>query len=300
MSDQKILLLGSTGQLGQTLKQALKKDYVLTEINRPDLVFSDKGGLKKRIHKLNPEVIINSSAFTAVDLAEKKRKEAEEANFYGPSFLAGVAKKLDSLLIHFSTDYVFDGFKKEAYKETDKCNPLNVYGETKRKGELAILESNCKYLILRTGWVYSHLRSNFLLTILKLASSKSIIKVVDDQFGSPTSTEQISSVCLEFTRKYLKEDFNEFGLFHLSALGKTSWYRFALEILDQAEKLGFDLILTKENIVPVTSEEYGAEAIRPKSSFLDNSKLLSFIDVDLFTWQAELSKVLKKVDLNSL
>ena len=127
-----------------------------------------------------------------------------------------------------------------------------------------------------------------------------MIKVVDDQFGSPTSTEQISSVCLEFTRKYLKEDFNEFGLFHLSALGKTSWYRFALEILDQAEKLGFDFILTKENIVPVTSEEYGAEAIRPKSSFLDNSKLLSFIDVDLFTWQAELSKVLKKVDLNSL
>ena len=300
MSGQKILLLGSTGQLGQTLKQALKKDYVLTEINRPELVFSDKGGLKEKILKLNPQIIINSSAFTAVDLAEKKKKEAELANFYGPSFLARIAKKLDSLLIHFSTDYVFNGFKIQAYKETDKCNPLNVYGETKRKGELAILESNCKCLILRTGWVYSHLRSNFLLTILKLASSKSTIKVVDDQFGSPTSTEQISLACLEFTKKYLKGDINEFGLFHLSALGKTNWYGFALEILDQAEKLDFDLILSKENIVPVTSEEYGAKAIRPKNSFLDVSKILSHIDVDLFTWQAELSKVLKKVDLNRL
>jgi dTDP-4-dehydrorhamnose reductase len=300
MSGQKILLLGSTGQLGQTLKQALKKDYVLTEINRPELVFLDKGGLKEKIRKLNPQIIINSSAFTAVDLAEKKRKEAEIANFNGPSFLAKIAKELDSLLIHFSTDYVFNGFKKQAYKETDKCNPLNVYGETKRRGELAILESNCKCLILRTGWVYSHLRSNFLLTILKLASSKSTIKVINDQFGSPTSTEQISLICLEFTKKYLKGDFKDFGLFHLSALGKTSWYGFASEILDQAEKLGFDLILSKENVVPVTSEEYGAEAMRPKNSFLDVSKLLSLIDVDLFTWQAELSKVLKKVDLNRL
>tara|TARA_Y100000588_G_scaffold313205_1_gene340204 strand:- start:5453 stop:6358 length:906 start_codon:yes stop_codon:yes gene_type:complete len=295
MTQHKILLLGSSGQLGLSIKELLEKKYTLREINRPELVFEDSEDLKQRVLAFNPKIIINSSAYTSVDLAENERIEAEIANSLGPSLLAEISKELGSLLIHYSTDYVFDGQKNTAYKETDECNPINFYGKSKRDGEKAILESNCKSLIIRTSWVYSHLRNNFLLTILKLATSKNEIKVIDDQYGSPTSTEQIALATFNLLENYLRGNLNDLGLYHFSSIGKTSWYGFAKEIVDQAEKLDFNLTLRKENIEPIKSEEYGAIAERPKNSFLDITKILSVIDINVSKWQVELVQVLKKI-----
>lgn len=295
MKENKILLLGSSGQLGQSIKGLLEEKCILKEINRPQLDFEDSKDIKRRILKFNPTVIINSSAYTSVDLAENNQKEAEIANCLGPSLLAEISKDLGSLLIHYSTDYVFDGKKSSAYKETDECNPINYYGKTKRDGEIAVLESNCRSLIIRTSWVYSHFRNNFLLTMLKLAMSKKEIKVINDQFGSPTSTKQVALATLDLLDNYLKGDLNDLGLFHFSSLGKTSWYEFAKEIVDKAEKLDFNLTLQKENIEPIKSEEYGALAERPKNSFLDITKILSVIDIDVSDWQIELNQVLKEV-----
>ncbi len=295
MKENKILLLGSSGQLGQSIKGLLEEKCILKEINRPQLDFEDSKDIKRRILKFNPTVIINSSAYTSVDLAENNQKEAEIAKCLGPSLLAEISKDLGSLLIHYSTDYVFDGKKSSAYKETDECNPINYYGKTKRDGEIAVLESNCRSLIIRTSWVYSHFRNNFLLTMLKLAMSKKEIKVINDQFGSPTSTKQVALATLDLLDNYLKGDLNDLGLFHFSSLGKTSWYEFAKEIVDKAEKLDFNLTLQKENIEPIKSEEYGALAERPKNSFLDITKILSVIDIDVSDWQIELNQVLKEV-----
>lgn len=300
MSKPKILLVGSSGQLGQALSNTFDELCELHELNRPRYDFNDKDHLKELIFHLKPDIIINASGFTQVDLAEKNRLEAFRVNSEGPKLLSEISRELDSLLVHFSTDYVFDGLKKKPYLERDECKPLNVYGESKRSGEIAILDSGCKNIILRTSWVYSHLRRNFLLTILKLAKSKSSIRVVDDQFGSPTSTEQISLITLELVKLYLEGQKLKLGLFHFSALGKTNWYGFAKEIIIQAEKFNFSLTLSHENIIPVTSKEYSSSALRPKNSLLDIRKLRTYLEVDPLKWQSALTSIIERIDIKKL
>ena len=209
--------------------------------------------------------------------------------------MARLSNELRSLLIHFSTDYVFDGKKKTAYLETDELSPLNVYGDSKMEGEKAILSSGCKTIILRTSWVYSAFRKNFLLTILNLASTQEKIKVINDQVGAPTSTELIAQVTLDFIHKYLPNQNLQMGIYHLSPSGKTSWYGFAKEIIRLTVKENSQSKILEKDILPISTQEYPLPAKRPKNSVLDCSKLSNALDVNFLPWQSYLDKVIKQI-----
>ena len=295
MDKSRILLLGSSGQLGKTLFNKLKDDFDLFTLNRPEIDLVDLNNLKAKIKNIKPEIIINAAAYTDVDSAETNIDLAHKINSEAPLLLARISKGLGSLLIHFSTDYVFDGMKKSAYLETDELNPLNVYGDSKMEGEKAILGSGCKAIILRTSWVYSSFRNNFLLTILNLASTQEKIKIINDQVGAPTSTELITKVTLDFIYKYRADKNLQMGLYHLSPSGETSWYGFAKEIIRLSFKENLHSKVMEKDILPISTLEYPLPAKRPKNSVLDCSKLSNTLDVNFLPWQSYLDKVIKQI-----
>ena len=264
-------------------------------LNRLELDLADLNNIKPKVENIKPEIIINAAAYTDVDSAETNISLAHRINSKVPLLLAQLSKELESLLIHFSTDYVFDGKKKSAYLETDKLNPLNVYGDSKMEGEKAILSSGCKAIILRTSWVYSSYRKNFLLTILDLASTLEKIKVINDQVGVPTSAELIAQVTLDFIHKYQSSQNLQMGIYHLSPSGKTSWYGFAKEIVRLALKENLLLKISEKDVHPISTQEYPLPAKRPKNSVLDSSKLSNTLDVNFLPWQSYLDKVVKEI-----
>ena len=298
MENPKVLLLGSSGQLGQTLFHKLRKDFDISVFNRPELNITKKTNLKKHILKIRPNFLINACAYTDVDAAETNHDIAYELNSVLPGFLAEVSKDIDCLLVHYSSDYVFDGEKKSPYKEKDNCSPINIYGKTKKQGEENILESGCRNLILRTSWVYSHYRKNFLLTILNLATSKDKLRVIDDQVGSPTSCSLIACVTENILLKNINNKDFGLGLYHLTSSGKTSWYGFTKEIIKLAKSSGLNLHLSEKDVIPIKTNQYSSPAKRPKNSVLDTSKLTNLLDEKLLTWQSCLEEVVKEVAKN--
>jgi dTDP-4-dehydrorhamnose reductase len=274
----RILLTGAGGQVGGELKSTLAALGEVVAPVRAGLDLRDAARIREAVRAANPDVIVNAAAYTAVDKAETERDAAFAVNAAAPGVLADEAKRSGALLVHYSTDYVFDGTKAAPYVEEDAPNPINVYGESKLEGERAIAASGCRYLILRTSWVYGPRGSNFMLTLLRLAKERPELRVVDDQLGAPTSSLAIARATAQVLRP------GAHGLYHLSAGGKTTWCGFARAILDRAG------IATP--VLAIRTEDYPTPAKRPRNSRLDCSRLHADLGVALAPWDEALAETM--------
>jgi dTDP-4-dehydrorhamnose reductase len=274
----RILLTGRNGQVGWELQKTLAPLGELTALGRAELDLRDAARIGEAVRAANPDVIVNAAAYTAVDKAESEGDLAFAVNAVAPGILAEEARRSGTLLVHYSTDYVFDGSKPTPYVEDDAPNPLNVYGASKLAGERAIAASGCRHLILRTSWVYGPRGSNFLLTILRVARERPELRVVDDQIGAPTSSRAIARATAQVLRP------GAHGTYHISAAGQVSWCGFARAILAR--------VGVATPVVPIRSEDYPTAAKRPRNSLLENSRLRADFGVALAPWEAGLEEVM--------
>lgn len=283
----KILLFGKNGQVGWELNQTLQSLGEVVALGREEADFSDPETLRDIVRNVNPDVIVNAAAYTAVDRAEEDEVLAMIINADAPSILADEALKLNALLIHYSTDYVFDGQKDGSYLETDSPNPVNVYGHSKLAGERGVESSGCEYLIFRTSWVYASRGRNFMLTILKLLIEKDELSVVADQTGAPTSAQLIAETTAHCLIRSVQEkqagSFSS-GLYHLAASGYTSWHGFATEIMSIARSRS-EAPLKVKSINAVTTADYPTPAERPKNSRLNTDKIQSYFGCGMLDWR---------------
>ena len=289
----RILLFGKTGQVGWELQRSLSPLGDVIAVGRKDADFLDLKGLRAFTLEVRPDLIVNAAAYTAVDKAESEPAIAMRINGEAPGVLAEVAKKLGIGLVHYSTDYVFDGTKGKPYTEDDEPNPINVYGKTKLAGDLAIQSSGWAYIILRTSWVYGARGENFFLTILRLAREKDVIRVVDDQIGCPTWCGSIADATASVLRRLgiVEPDGtwkDKGGFYNCSAGGETSWFEFARAILEY-EQVRRGAQWAPPDLQPIGKEAYEADAPRPRYSVLDGSKLERAFDVKIASWQAQLA-----------
>jgi dTDP-4-dehydrorhamnose reductase len=291
----KILLTGKDGQVGFALHKKLLPLGEVVATNRHELDLGNPEAIKTFIDKTKPDIIINAAAYTEVDKAESEKLLAHQINALAPQVLAEKASELNIPIIHFSTDYVFDGLKKEPYLETDETNPQSVYGQTKWEGEEAIRHHK-KHIILRTSWVLSAHGQNFLKTILKLAQEKSSLNVVSDQIGTPTSSDLLANVTYKIIKTILKNtNFNDFGTYHVTSMGNTDWFHYACFIVDEAMRLGLKETMTSKDIKPISSDLYPTLAKRPTNSRLDTTKIKKTFMLELPHWEEEVKKVLKEI-----
>jgi len=273
---KKIFLIGKDGQIGWELERSLASLGTVIACDRKSFDLKDPAGMRKALQKYHPDVIVNAAAYTAVDKAETEREEALAINGIAPGILAEEALRLNARLIHYSTDYVFDGTKTEPYNEDDKTNPLNYYGETKLIGEKAITSVGGEYLILRTSWIYGKRKKNFLTTMLQLGLEKESLSIVDDQIGAPTWCRFVA----EATAQILcHEHQSKSGLYHLSASGNTTWFHFAEAIFSYGtEKI-------RPQLIKIPSSAYPSSAHRQKNSLLDNLKIKNAFNISLPDWK---------------
>lgn len=293
----KILLTGVTGQVGRELKRALAPLGNLVALNRRDMDLSNPGQIREVIRQVKPSLIINAAAYTAVDKAEEEIELAKAINQTAPGIIAEEAEKIGAPLIHYSTDYVFDGQNGGSpYTEEDQPHPMSVYGKTKLEGERAIRKTGAPHLIFRTSWVYGTQGKNFLLTIQRLAREKDVLRIVDDQFGAPTWCASIAESALGILQKLFvgenEVDISQFekisGVYHLSCQGKTSWYGFARAILEKT------LTINVPKVVPIPAIHYPAPAPRPENSLLSNAKVNKVFGIVMPHWEEALSLCLAK------
>ncbi|MEK9628141.1 MAG: dTDP-4-dehydrorhamnose reductase [Nitrospinota bacterium] len=283
----KILLTGKTGQIGGELKNLVSDLGTLVTVDRNELDLSNPESIESKILEIKPNLIINTAAYTAVDKAEEEPDLAMMINGKTPGLMANAAKKVGAGLIHYSTDYVFDGHSKTPYREEDPTNPLSVYGKTKLAGEKAITEAGIPFLILRTSWIYSLQGKNFLLSMLRLAE-RDTLRIVDDQIGAPTWSRSVAQQTKKIIQQCLKENWLESknselsGIYHLTCQGETSWYGFARQIFNSSE--------TTKNIqlIPIPTSEYPTPATRPSYSRLSNEKVKKVFSVEMPSWEAAL------------
>ena len=273
----RILLTGRNGQVGWELERALAPLGEMIATDRSTLDLTSEEQIRSVVRAVKPNVIVNAAAYTAVDKAESEPELAMRINGFAPGVLAEEAKRLGALLVHYSTDYVFDGEKATPYDEDDEPNPINVYGRTKLEGERAVKASGCRHLVLRTSWVYGARGKNFLLTMLRLARERSELRVVDDQVGAPTSSGAIARATAQCLRR------NAQGLYHFAAAGRVSWCGFARAILARAR--------IDTPVVAIRSEDYPTPARRPRNSCLDCSRLRADCGVSIASWEEMLTEV---------
>ena len=279
----KILLLGKEGQVGSKLRRFLLPLGSLKAIGRKDLCLENTQELQQLLMEYRPNLIVNAAAYTAVDAAESDAQRAFIINEFVVGILADYAKRENAMLVHYSTDYVFDGEKEEAYIETDNTHPLSVYGSSKLAGEQALVQSGCRYLNFRTSWVFSATGRNFINTILNLAKDKESLRIVSDQYGAPTSAELIAWVtvlAISHWQKGLMED----GTYHLTAFGRISWYDLACFVIERALAKNIQLKISTDKIYPVCSKEYPLPTQRPKNSVLNTTKLSDALGLYLPEW----------------
>ena len=290
-----LLLLGKNGQVGWELQRALLPLGAVTACGR-DADLLDLDGLRTLIRKMKPSAIVNAAAYTAVDRAESEPDLARRINRDAPAVLAEEAARLDAWLVHYSTDYVFDGTGTGAHAETDATAPLNVYGRTKRDGEEAIAASGCRHLILRTSWVHGAHGGNFIKTMLRLAAERPALRVVADQIGAPTGAELIADVTAHALRRAMTGNDGQLsGLYHLAAAGETSWRDFAVLVLAEAQKLGAALKASPETVEAIGTSDYPTPAKRPANSRLDTQKLRKAFGIHLPPWQAPVQRVVAEL-----
>ena len=296
----KLLLLGSNGQVGWELQRSMVMLGELKICDRNTVDLLDLDGLRKLIRDYKPDVIVNAAAYTDVDKAESDEENAFQVNSKAVDLLAQEAKILDAWLVHYSTDYVFDGEKITPYTEKDKTNPISVYGKTKLQGEEAIKKSKCKYLIFRTSWLYGIHGNNFFKTIIKLAKERDELRIVSNQIGAPTSAElvaDVTSLCLYRIAQNSLSSKEISGIYHLTATGKASWYDFAKYAITEANKFGSVFLTNPENIIAIKASEYVLPAKRPANSLLDTQKLCKTFNLQLPAWQIHVDRVIKELYL---
>jgi dTDP-4-dehydrorhamnose reductase len=295
----KILLTGKDGQVGFALDKKLASLGELIATNRHELSLENSEAIKTFIDKTKPDIIINAAAYTKVDKAESEKTLAYQINTTAPKVLAGKASELNIPIIHFSTDYVFDGLKNEPYLETDQTNPQSIYGQTKWEGEEAARQHK-KHIILRLGWVFTYRRHNFLKTILKLIQEKSSLHIVSDQQGSPTSADAIADVTYKIVKTiFEKPIFEDFGTYHVALEGETNWYQYACFINDEAIRLGLKTTMTSQDIKAILSDEYPTAAKRPINSRLNTTKIKKTFMLELPNWKVEVAAMLKLALINT-
>ncbi len=286
MSNKIILLMGATGQVGWELHRCLSSLGQIYVANRNRIDLTKPDSIRNVIRELKPNVILNAAAYTAVDNAEKESQLAHTVNAIAPGILAEESHRLNTLLIHYSTDYVFQGEHASPYTEQDIVNPMGEYGKSKLAGEQAIQAVGGRYLILRTAWVYGLRGKNFLLTMQRLAKERSEIKVVNDQIGAPTWSRMIAQATTQILAQLhspLYQDNIEglSGIYHLTCAGQTNWYEFAKAIIAYAEK--------QPHILPITTADYPTPAQRPAYSVLSNVKLTQTLGITLPDWERALA-----------
>lgn len=280
----KILLFGKNGQVGRRLHPALLSLGEVIAYGSKEVDFMDANAIIATIAHCRPDIIINAAAYTAVDKAESDRAHAFAINYEAVKVIADEAKKLDAWFVHYSTDYVFDGTKNNAYTEEDKICPIGVYGESKAMADEYIASSCKKYLILRTSWVYDSYGTNFPKTILSLAQKNDSLRIIDDQIGSPTNAYLIANTTTLILHHLLTTKLNLSGLYNLSSSGSTSWRRFAKEILEEATKKDIALQCAANAIIPIKSSEYITAAKRPMNSRLGISKIENTFGLVMPRW----------------
>src|ERR1035437_10188201 len=293
MQNTKILVFGRIGQVGWELRHKLACLGEGTAIDYPEIDFSKPDSIRTAVRAAEPAVILNAAAYTAVDKAESDPDLAMAINGTAPGVIAEEAKRLGSLLVHYSTDYVFDGTKLSPYVETDLPNPMNVYGKTKLAGDQAIQSVGGDYLILRTSWVYGARGRNFLLTMLRLAREQSELQIVDDQIGAPTSSECIAQATASILAQLLAPSGGGIngrrGIYNLTTTGETTWFGFAKALLTKSYgTFGF----TVPNLIPIKTSEFPRPAKRPANSRLSCERLEQTFGVTLPHWEHAPSLVL--------
>jgi dTDP-4-dehydrorhamnose reductase len=291
----KILLFGANGQVGHELRRSLAPLGEVVATTRSGMFghgapcetadFDTPDALPALIERIAPDVVVNAAAYTAVDRAESDRDAAFRANAEAPQRIAEACAALDALLVHYSTDYVFDGTGKRPYREDDATSPLGVYGESKRAGELAIQASGARHMIFRTAWVYASHGKNFMRTMLRLAAERDELRVVADQTGTPTPAALIADV----TGDVLARPYGHSGIWHLTASGETTWHGFAEAIVGAAQDRG--LLARAPRVVPIATADYPTPAKRPVYSRLDTTRLVSDFQPHLPEWREALSRM---------
>lgn len=290
----KILITGGAGQVGWELCRSLAIHGDILAPARDEMDLASADSIVSAVRAFRPELIVNAAAYTAVDKAESEIELAMKVNGEAPRILAEEAARLGAGLIHYSTDYVFDGTKAAPYIEEDEVGPINAYGSTKLAGEKAVAEANPAYLILRTSWVYAPRGRNFLLTVLRLARERKELKVVNDQYGAPTPARLIAEatacvVARLSRRAHVNSDqlAEMAGVYHLTSAGRATWYEFALEILRGNQ--------ASPKIVPIPTEAYPSPAKRPHNSVLDNTRFTETFGIALPDWKAGLKLCLEEL-----
>ena len=289
---KEILILGQHGQVAWELQVALATLGRVTVWGSQELDLAHPDRIRDRIRTLQPQIIVNAAAYTAVARAEQEPALCQAINATAPGLIAELAREFGALLVHYSTEYVFDGTKTSPYLETDTPNPLGVYGASKLAGEQAIIQADCAHLILRTTWVYGNRGKNFLLTILRLAAERSELKIVADQVGAPTWSKSIAIATSQILARCGDRDPATIsGIYNLSAAGKSSWHGFASEIVDRYRTQFPDRVLQVRDILPIPASDYPTPAQRPAYSVLDNSKVLATFGVQLPAWDLSLEQL---------
>lgn len=294
----KILLFGKNGQLGWELQRSLAPLGELIALDRhsTDLCgnLADLQGLAQTVQRLRPDIIVNAAAHTAVDKAESEPELAHTLNALAPGVLAQEAHKLGAWLVHYSTDYVFDGSGSAPWLETDTPAPLSVYGRSKLEGERLIQAAGPKHLIFRTSWVYAARGGNFAKTMLRLAQERETLAVIDDQFGAPTGAELLADVSAHAIRQVLQRP-QDGGLYHLAAAGETTWNKYAKHVISQAGQAQPAIKIIAKEVAAVASSAFPTAATRPLNSRLDTGKLQSTFGLALPAWQQGVDRMLAEI-----
>jgi dTDP-4-dehydrorhamnose reductase len=288
-----ILLFGANGQLGSKLKSLLAAQGMVRAIGHAELDLRDLTTLRTLILETNPALIVNAAAYTAVDAAESDAENARLVNTEAPRVMAEAAREREALLVHYSTDYVFDGMAHAPYMEESSVNPLGVYGATKLAGEQAVVASGAAHLILRTAWLYSNRGKNFLNTILRLAAERDELRVVNDQTGCPTYADLVADASVRMLAGMVTDGnvrAERCGLYHLTCQGATTWWGFAQRIIELA---GFG---ERVRVLPITTADYPTPAKRPAYSVLSNAKLERVFGIRLPDWEEGLKRCLADRD----
>lgn len=291
----KILLFGKNGQVGWELQRSLAPlgELVVLASDSQELCgdLTDLAGIAQTVRTVAPDVIVNAAAHTAVDRAESEPELARALNALAPGVLAQEAQRNGAWLVHYSTDYVFDGSGDTPWQETDPTGPLNIYGQTKLEGEAAIRAAGCQHLIFRTSWVYAARGGNFAKTMLRLARERDHLAVIIDQIGAPTGADLLADITAHALRTAMQRP-ELSGLYHLAAGGQTSWYDYARFVIDHARQAGIDIKVTPEAIHPVPTSAFPTAARRPLNSHLNTQKLQTTFGLRLPPWQDGITRML--------
>ncbi len=293
----KILLFGKNGQVGWELQRSLAPLGEIVALDRHDQTFcgdlANPEGLRDTVRQIRPDVIVNAAAYTAVDKAESDSSTAHAINAVAPEVLAQAATAVGAWLVHYSTDYVFDGSGNKPWEEGDATGPLSVYGRTKLEGEQRIADHCAQHLILRTSWVYAARGGNFAKTMLRLAAEREQLTVINDQFGAPTGADLLADVTAHMLRRVQQAGSSGLaGIYHAAAAGETSWHGYAGFVIDSARAAGMALKASSATVVPVPTTAFPTPAVRPHNSRLNTARLQNTFGLQLPAWQSGVKRML--------